>query len=77
MKNKILLARWAIVIGFLFLILAMVYWFIPAGSLPTFLPGYKAGVTTVHFKHGVASFILGFALFAYAWFQGGKETSTK
>jgi len=62
----------AITIGALFIILAIYYWITPAGSLATFIPGYETGVTTIHLKHGLASFILGLGLFAYAWFKGEK-----
>ena len=60
-------------LGLVFLALAAVYWLVPAGSLPTFLPGYEAGGDAVHFKHGLASLILALALFAFAWFQSGPE----
>ena len=63
----------AIIIGIIFIILAIYYWITPAGSLAHFIPGFEEGVTTIHMKHGLASFILGLGLFAYAWFKGGKK----
>jgi len=30
----------AAILGIVFLVLACVYWFVPAGSLPTFMPGF-------------------------------------
>ena len=63
----------SIVLGIIFIILAIYYWITPAGSLATFIPGFESGITTIHFKHGLASFILGLGLFAYAWFKGGKK----
>jgi ABC-type multidrug transport system permease subunit len=33
----------ALILGIIFLILAIVYFVIPAGSLPGFLPGFEAG----------------------------------
>lgn len=60
-------------LGLLFLALAVVYWITPAGSLPSFLPGFEAGVDKIHFKHGLASLILALALFAFAWFQSAPE----
>ena len=63
----------AVILGIIFIIIAIYYWITPAGSLATFIPGFESGVTTIHFKHGLASAILGLGLFAYAWFKGGKH----
>jgi hypothetical protein len=71
--SKKSLSTLTIILGLIFIILAIYYWITPAGSLLHFIPGFEAGVTTAHFKHGLASFILGLALFAYAWFKGGKK----
>ena len=48
-----------------------------AGSLPHFLPGFEAGATNIHFKHGLASLLLALASFAYAWFQSGKRSTNQ
>ena len=61
-------------IGVLFIALAAYYWITPAGNLPHFVPGYEAGVSTVHFKHGLASLLLGAGLFVFSWFQSGKRS---
>jgi uncharacterized BrkB/YihY/UPF0761 family membrane protein len=37
--NKPLVST-AAVLGVVFLVLACVYWFVPAGSLPAFMPGF-------------------------------------
>ena len=63
----------SVIIGVLFVILAVVYWTVPAGSLPSFMPGFIEASDKVHFKHGLGSLILGLALFAYAWFKSGKK----
>jgi hypothetical protein len=52
-----------------FLALAVMYWIVPADSLPSFLPGFEAGDTRVHVKHGVGSLVIALALFAFAFFQ--------
>lgn len=68
------LFTWIIgILGILFIIGAIVYWTHPAGMLPTFMPGYSAGSATVHFKHGLASLILGVGAFILIWFQTGKK----
>ena len=63
----------AALLGVVFLILALVYFLIPAGSLPAFLPGFEAGSEHVHSKHAIISLIVALALFAFAWFQRARE----
>ena len=60
-------------LGLVFLALAIFYWLTPAESLPSFLPGFEAGVARVHYKHGLGSLIIALALFAFAWFQSAPE----
>ena len=60
----------AIILGLLFLALAIAYFVIPAGSLPSFLPGFEAGSTRVHVKHGLASLVVAVVLFVIAWYAG-------
>ncbi len=64
----------SIIIALVFLGLTVLYWMTPAGSLPHYLPGFEAGSTKVHFKHGLGSLILSVVLFAYAWFATGPST---
>jgi hypothetical protein len=64
------------VIGIGFIALAFFYWMTPAGSLPHFFPGFIAGSTVKHFKHGLGSFVLGLGAFALAWFKSGKKSAT-
>jgi hypothetical protein len=72
--NKAIMGLAAIA-GVLFCILAVVYWVEPAGSLPSFVPGFEPGSTQVHFKHGLGALILGLALFAFTWFSSGPKRS--
>ena len=67
----------ALVVGVLLIVLAVVYWIEPAGSLPSFIPGHEAGSGHHHIKHGLASFIVGVALLIYVWFQTGGEKKQK
>lgn len=62
------------IMGLTFIILAFVYWFIPANSLPSFLPGYSPSLTTIHFKHGLASLVIGLLIFAFVWFNSKKKS---
>ena len=67
----------AAVLGVALIVLAVVYWAEPAGSLPTFIPGHQAGSGHHHVKHGIAAFLLGVALLVFAWFQTGGTRSTE
>ena len=73
--NKRIWAWISLLLGLACVCLAILYWITPAGSLPAYLPGYSAGSSTIHFKHGLASLILALGLFAFAWFQSGKQSA--
>jgi len=62
----------AVVLGIVLAILAIVYFLVPAGSLPAFFPGYEAGSAHVHVKHGIASAVLAVVLFVIAGFLGRR-----
>ena len=63
----------AFVVGIALIVLAVVYWAEPAGSLPSWIPGHEAGSGHHHVKHGIAAFLLGVALLVFGWFQTGKR----
>jgi len=73
MTGKRALVWLAVVAGTVLIVLAIVYWALPAKSLPSWLPGHEAGSNHHHVKHGIAAFLLGLACFAYAWFQTGPK----
>jgi hypothetical protein len=58
----------AIILGLIFAAIACVYWFVPAGSLPAFVPGFQPGSTAIHVKHGFASLAVAVVCFIVAWF---------
>jgi hypothetical protein len=60
----------AFIVGLAFAAVAIVYWTMPAGSLPSFLPGFEAGSTVVHMKHGIAAAAAGVVCFALGWYTG-------
>jgi hypothetical protein len=68
-----LVIPFAILLGVAFLGLAALYWLVPAGSLPAFIPGFEADSSHIHFKHGLASFILAVGLFVFAWFKSAPS----
>jgi UDP-N-acetylmuramyl pentapeptide phosphotransferase/UDP-N-acetylglucosamine-1-phosphate transferase len=71
--NRRTLAALAVVLGIALIAVAIVYWVEPAKSLPSFFPGHQAGSSHHHTKHGVASFLVGLACFAFAWFNTGPK----
>jgi len=65
----------AVILGIIFVALAIYYWATPADSLLSFMPGFIAGSSIIHVKHGIASLLLALALFIYAWFASAKKVS--
>ena len=59
-----------IVLGLVFAAIAVAYWMVPAGSLPTFVPGFEAGSAHIHVKHGIASALVAVVLFGLGWYVG-------
>jgi hypothetical protein len=64
----------AMLLGVICLLAAVMYFVMPAGSLPSFIPGYEAGGTRVHVKHGIVAAVVGVVLFGIAWFSGRRST---
>jgi hypothetical protein len=60
----------AIILGLAFAAVAIVYWTMPAGSLPNIMPGYEAGSTLVHVKHGIAAAAAAVVCFGFGWYTG-------
>jgi len=73
MRNDRLLVGAAALLGIALIAIAIVYWSVPAGSLPGFFPGHQAGSSHVHFKHGLASFLVGLAVLVFVWFRTGPK----
>jgi hypothetical protein len=59
-------------LGVVLLIIASVYFLIPADQLPSFFPGHETGVTRMHYKHGIASGVLGMVLVAAGVWAGRR-----
>jgi hypothetical protein len=49
-------------LGIVLLIIAAVYFMVPADQLPGFFPGHEAGVTHTHVKHGIVAGVVGVVL---------------
>jgi len=65
----------AIILGIVLLVVAVIYWVDTAGSLPSFFPGYSAGSSDHHVKHGIAALVVALGCFVFAWFQSGPSSS--
>jgi hypothetical protein len=62
----------ALVVGIALIIVAAVYFLMPADSLPGFFPGHEAGLARIRVKHGLLSGGLGIVLLFGAWIMGRK-----
>jgi hypothetical protein len=51
-------------LGVVLLVIAAVYFLVPADQLPGFFPGHETGVTRMHYRHGIASGVVGVVLLA-------------
>jgi len=65
----------AVLLGLVFVAIAVVYFVEPASSLPSFFPGHEAGSSHHHTKHGIAAIVVAIACFVFAWFQSGPSES--
>jgi hypothetical protein len=59
-------------LGVVLLVIAAVYFLVPADQLPGFFPGYEAGATRVHMKHGVVAGVIGLILIGAGTFMGRR-----
>ncbi len=60
----------AFLLAVLCLIAAVMYFAMPAGSLPTFMPGYLAGSDHIHIKRAAIAAVAAIVLFLIGWFLG-------
>jgi hypothetical protein len=59
-------------LGIILIAVAAAYLLIPADALPTFMPGYEAGLMRPRMKHGYAAGGAGIVLFILGWFLGRR-----
>jgi hypothetical protein len=76
LQTKQLTTGLAVLIGLLLIVAAVLYFTQSAGSLPGFLPGHEAGVTTPHTKHGILALALAICAFVAARFFWGASADT-
>ena len=59
-------------LGVVLLIVAALYFMIPADQLLAFFPGHEAGVTHVHTKHGIVAGVVGLVLLGAGMWMGRR-----
>jgi hypothetical protein len=70
---EVIMRSLAFLLGVILIVLAAVYLLLPADSLPSFLPGYEAGLMRPRIKHGVAAGVVGVMLFVVGWVLGRRH----
>jgi hypothetical protein len=59
-------------LGVVLLVVAAVYFLVPADQLPGFFPGHEEGVARVHTKHGIIAGAIGLVLIGAGTFMGRR-----
>jgi hypothetical protein len=59
-------------LGVVLLVIAGVYFVVPADQLPGFFPGHETGVARMHYKHGVAAGVAGVVLIVAGMWMGRR-----
>jgi hypothetical protein len=59
-------------LGVILLVVAAVYFLVPADQLPGFFPGHEDGVARMHTKHGVVAGVAGLVLIAAGVWAGRR-----
>jgi hypothetical protein len=62
----------AYLVAIICIIAAVMYFVMPAGQLPTLMPGYEAGSAHIHLKHAIIALVLGVILIVIGWFVGRR-----
>ena len=63
----------AYVLAIICIIAAVMYFVMPAGQLPTFIPGYQAGSDHIHKTHAIAAAAAAVIFFLIGWFVGRRR----
>ena len=60
------------VLGGALLVVAAIYFLMPADALPSFFPGHETGLARVRVKHGLIATVAGVVSLAAGWFLGRR-----
>jgi hypothetical protein len=52
---------------------AIMYFVMPAGQLPTFMPGYESGSAHIHTKHAIIALAAAIVLSLIGWLIGRRR----
>jgi uncharacterized membrane protein len=63
----------AYILAIICIIVAVMYFVMPAGQLPTFMPGYEAGSAHIHSKHAVIAVVAAVILAVIGWLFGRRS----
>jgi hypothetical protein len=63
----------AFILAIICAIAAVMYFVMPAGQLPTFMPGYAAGSAHIHMTHAIAAAVAAVVLFVLGWIFGRRR----
>jgi len=63
----------AYVLAIICIIAAVMYFAMPAGQLPTFMPGYEAGSAHMHMKHAIIAVVAAAVLVLIGWLIGRRR----
>ena len=61
-----------LIVGLVLIVIAGIYFMMPADALPGFFPGHEAGLARIRVKHSLLSGGLGIVLIIGAWIMGRK-----
>lgn len=60
------------VLGLALIVAAAMYFLMPADTLPSFFPGYEAGLARIRVKHGVVAAVAGVVALGAGWWMGRR-----
>jgi hypothetical protein len=59
-------------LGVVLLVVAAVYFLVPADQLPSFFPGHETGLARIRTKHGIGCAVAGLVLLAAGMWMGRR-----
>jgi hypothetical protein len=63
----------AYILAIICIIAAVMYFVMPAGQLPTLLPGYEVGSAHIHTKHAIIAVVAAVILAVIGWLVGRRS----
>jgi hypothetical protein len=63
----------AYLLAIICVIAAVMYFVMPAGQLPTFMPGFEAGSAHIHMTHAIIALVAAVVLFLIGWLIGRRR----